>query len=63
MRLHGDISRTIITRMGSINSLEKISGYYRKDAPHQYGTSIGLLSLCRHIDKIGNFDILEVDVI
>lgn len=58
-----DVCQPDVTRMGGITSLKKISRYCRRIAPHQFGTSIALYTLCKNVNKIKNFYMLELDLV
>ena len=58
-----DICQPDVTRMGGITSLRKISRYCKRIALHQFGTSVALYTLCKNVDKIKNFYMLELDLI
>ena len=58
-----DVCQPDMTRIGGINAMKDISGYCRKTAPHQFGTSIALYTLCTIVSLIKNFYMLELDLL
>lgn len=58
-----DVCQPDVTRMGGLTSLLRIDQHCKRVAPHQFGTSVALYTLCQHAGKLENLYMLEVDLL